>query len=107
MERLSAYDVLMFKRNHIGSDDYKILANVVVLDEDDDELYDVNVEVLVDLGPNYHKVSIMWEQDLGDDWKENDPQLYGVYSTDYNNMSYSHKQLEITTSDNRKVVIKV
>lgn len=98
-----------FKINCIGDNDYKINANVIVLNRDEEDedsyIYNIFVDVHVDLGPNYHRVHVMWEQKFGDNFKDVDSELYGTYSTSYNEMEYRYKELTIY-SDERKIIIR-
>lgn len=99
-----------FKSECIGDYDYKVNANVIVFDcEEDDEdslLHNIYVDVQVELGTNFHKVYIMWEQKFGEDFKKVDPKLFGTYSTSYYQMEYNYKEI-IIFSDERKIVIRV
>lgn len=97
-----------FKLDAIGDNAYKIKANVLILENDEEDegyLHDIFVDVQVDLGTNYHKVSVMWEQEFGRDFKSKNSYLYGTYSTSYNEMEYSYKELTIYSGD-IKIIIR-
>ncbi|PEY47429.1 hypothetical protein [Bacillus cereus] len=99
-----------FKRECIGDYDYKVKADVTVYDlntdeDDEDYLHHLYVDVHVSIGHNFHKVYIMWEQCLGEDFKKVDNELYGIYYSNYNEMIYSYRQL-IIISGERRIVIK-
>jgi hypothetical protein len=96
-----------FKKECI-EDDYKVKAMVYVCEPDGDEddyLFKVSVDVQIDMGTNTHKVHIMWEQELGENFKQKDNQIYGTYNTDWNFMEYNYRELTFT-SQNRKIIIQ-
>jgi hypothetical protein len=65
------------------------------------EFYDV--EIIFGYNTNYDTVDIMWEPFLGKKFNQN--HLYGRYSTTYNKMEHSYKELTIY-SDKRKIILQ-
>lgn len=104
-EQLDNIEALkVFKEECIDYNERKVLANVKVLDEDDDELFLLNnLEVHVTPNTNYYSIAIMWEYQLPT-YKKFD--LYGLYRTDYTNMEYLDGELTIF-SNNRKIIIGI
>jgi hypothetical protein len=92
-----------FKRDCIGDNERKTLANVKVFDDDGDMLFEFeDLEVHVIPNTNYYSVAVMWESQLSTYKKFG---LYGLYRTDYNDMEYFDRELTII-SDNRRIVIQ-
>jgi hypothetical protein len=65
------------------------------------EFYDV--EIIFGYNTNYDAMDIMWEPFLGNKFSQN--HLYGRYSTTYNKMEHSYKELSIY-SDKRKIILQ-
>lgn len=93
----------------VGHNDYKTNANVIVLKRDDNEdnyIHNIFVDVRIRLGPNSHNVAVIWEQEFGDtNFKDVDPELDGIYYTNYYKMEYSYKELTIYSNE-RKIIIR-
>ncbi|EOU1670457.1 hypothetical protein OQL13_000534 [Clostridium perfringens] len=66
--------------------------------------FNANVSIVIAFDSSSQKISIMWEDDGFDDFR--DIQLFGTYNCHYTKMKYikTKKILEINSSDSNKIV---
>ncbi|MDF9557988.1 hypothetical protein P5757_26545 [Bacillus tropicus] len=79
-------------------------VKITVKDLDGSCLFALNdVDIIFGYNANYDNIDIMWEPFLGNQYKEQG--LYGRYSTTFNKMEYSNKELTIFSED-REIILQ-
>jgi hypothetical protein len=92
-----------FKRD-LGRNLKEFEVAILVQDLKGDELYNFyEVNIVFQYNSNYDVIDIMWEPFLGNQYR--DKGLYGRYSTTFNKMEYSYKELTIF-SDDRVIILR-
>ncbi|PGO70110.1 hypothetical protein [Bacillus cereus] len=95
-----------FKRDLKGKkrDKNQFEVKIIVKELDGNGLFAFNdVDIIFGYNANYDTIDIMWEPFLGNQYKEHG--LYGRYSTTFNKMEYSYKELTIFSED-REIILQ-